>query len=135
MKPAVDSRERGSGASHVDRAFREYDQRTDLLDASPGEKQRWFDALVESTYLPVLGPPESCRVLDVGCNRGYLLRALQNKGFEHLTGVDLAPRDLDEARKTTGLDTLYCEDAVDFLERHRGEFDAIIFKARARAPP
>jgi 2-polyprenyl-3-methyl-5-hydroxy-6-metoxy-1,4-benzoquinol methylase len=129
MKPAVDTTERGKGVSHVERAFREYDHRTDLLDVSPDAKQRWFDALAESTYLPVLGPPESCRVLDVGCNRGYLLHALQRRGFAHLAGVDLAPRDLEEARKTTGLDTLYCEDAVEFLERHRGSFDAVIFKA------
>jgi 2-polyprenyl-3-methyl-5-hydroxy-6-metoxy-1,4-benzoquinol methylase len=129
MKPAVESSERRASASHVNRAFREYDQRTDLLDASPDAKQRWFDALVGSTYLPVLGSPASCRVLDVGCNRGYLLHALQKMGFTHLAGVDLAPRDLDAARKTTGLDTLYCEDAVEFLERHRDSFDAVIFKA------
>lgn len=111
------------------RAFREYDQRTDLLDASAGEKQRWFDALAARSYIPFLGPAESCRVLEIGCNRGYLLRALQKAGFQRLSGLDLAPRDLDEARKLTRLDTLYCTDATEFLQQHPSSYDAVIFKA------
>jgi 2-polyprenyl-3-methyl-5-hydroxy-6-metoxy-1,4-benzoquinol methylase len=115
--------------SYVERAFREYHQRTDLLDESPEAKQRWFDALAASTYIPFLGPPDRCRVLEIGCNRGYLLHALQKHGYEHLTGVDLAPIDLEEARKRTGLAALYCEEAVAFLERHPASQDAVIFKA------
>lgn len=113
---------------HVERAFREYDRRTELLDPSTEAKQRWFDALAASTYVPHLRSTES-RVLEIGCNRGYLLRALQDNGFMRLEGVDLSPVDLEEARKNTGLATLHCEDATAFLERHRGAYDAIVFKA------
>ena len=113
---------------HVERAFREYDRRTERLDPSTEAKQRWFDALAVSTYVPHLGSTDG-RVLEIGCNRGYLLRALQANGFTRLEGVDLSPVDLEEARKNTGLATLFCEDATAFLERHRAAFDAIIFKA------
>jgi 2-polyprenyl-3-methyl-5-hydroxy-6-metoxy-1,4-benzoquinol methylase len=112
-----------------EQAFREYDQRTDLLDASADAKQRWFDALAASIYLPLLGPADSSRVLEIGCNRGYLLHSLQDAGFRRLTGIDLAAQDLERARSLTGLDSLYCEDAATFVARHPGAFDAVIFKA------
>jgi 2-polyprenyl-3-methyl-5-hydroxy-6-metoxy-1,4-benzoquinol methylase len=114
---------------YLDRAYCEYDRRTEQLDASPEAKQRWFDALAAGTYLTHLGPPESCRVLEIGCNRGYLLRALQRFGFRHLTGIDLSPEDLREARKLTGLETLYAEEATRFLEQRPSVYDAVIFKA------
>lgn len=115
--------------SYRDRAFREYDRRTEQLDASAEAKQRWFEALATSTYLPHLGPPESTRVLEIGCNRGYLLHALQQAGYRRLAGIDLAPADLEEARRLTGLETLVCEEATTWLAARRRSQDAVIFKA------
>jgi 2-polyprenyl-3-methyl-5-hydroxy-6-metoxy-1,4-benzoquinol methylase len=112
-----------------DAAFRQYDERTDLLDESAAAKQRWFDVLARSSYLPHLGPPDTCRILEIGCNRGYLLRSLAAGGYSRLTGIDLAPRDLAAAQAYTGLDDLHCADAVSFLAGREAGYDAVILKA------
>jgi 2-polyprenyl-3-methyl-5-hydroxy-6-metoxy-1,4-benzoquinol methylase len=113
----------------TERAFQEYGRRSHQLDGPPDEKQRWFDSLMRSTYLPYLGSPAESRILEIGCNRGYLLRALQNAGFKRLTGLDLSPDDLEEARRRTGLDDLHHADATAFLRDHPRAYDTVVFKA------
>ena len=111
------------------RAFEEYGRRSDWLDADADAKLRWFEALVESIYLPRLPESRDARILEIGCNRGYLLHALKKKGYRSLEGVDLSPREIEMARELTGIDSLRAGDAVDVLRQSPATYDAIIFKA------
>jgi SAM-dependent methyltransferase len=111
------------------RAFEEYGRRSSWLDADAEAKLRWFEALLVSTYRPRLPAPPEARILEIGCNRGYLLHALQKIGYRNLDGVDLAPGEVDLARELTGLESLHAGDAVDLLRQREGAYDAILFKA------
>lgn len=111
------------------RAFAEYDRRSERLDGDETQKQRWFYAHVASSYLPHLPSPRDSRILEIGCNRGYLLKALQAEGYASLTGIDLNESDLAVAQQRTGLTTLRCVDAVEYLHECDVRFDAIILKA------
>ncbi len=48
--------------------------------------------------LELLGDIVGCRVLDAGCGEGYLARVLAARGAQ-VTGIDLAPRLIELARK------------------------------------
>jgi len=111
------------------RAFEEYGRRSDWLDADAEAKLRWFEALLASIYRPRLPEPPDARILEIGCNRGYLLHALQESGYRKLEGVDLSPGEVDLARELTGLEGLHAGDAVDLLRQREGAYDAIVFKA------
>jgi SAM-dependent methyltransferase len=111
------------------RAFEEYGRRSDRLDTDASAKLRWFDALVETTYLQWLPAAPASRILEIGCNRGYLLHALKKRGFERLEGVDLASGEIDLARELTGIEELHAGDAGELLRRRGGVYDAILFKA------
>jgi 2-polyprenyl-3-methyl-5-hydroxy-6-metoxy-1,4-benzoquinol methylase len=113
----------------TDRAFHEYGVRSLALDGPEEARQRWFDAHVRETYRPHLGPETTTRICEVGFNRGFMLRSLQQLGFRNLAGVDLSPQDVEDARRRTGIEGLVCGDAVEFLRARPGSYDAVIFKA------
>ena len=63
------------------------------LDADDQAKLEWFSKYAASNYLPLLDglDKNSVEVLEVACNKGYLLKALSSHGFRNLYGVDLSP--------------------------------------------
>jgi len=103
----------------------------DYLDPDPKAKVDWFARYCDRNYLPLLKHlnPQSAAILEIGCNQGYLLKALWSTGFRKLYGVDLSPDDIDQARKLIPEATITCADASAFLKQHASCFDAIISKA------
>jgi SAM-dependent methyltransferase len=57
------------------------------------------DLLDKSVLREIPSNDFSLRILDVGCATGRLLYKLANQGYTNLSGVDLAPRIIDVARK------------------------------------
>jgi SAM-dependent methyltransferase len=110
--------------------FNSYDRHTSALDESNEAKLAWFSVYVGRYYLPHfarLGP--DAEILEIGCNRGYLLATLSAAGYRRLHGIDLSPVDVDEARVIVPDANLECVAAADFLTRRPGAFDAILMKA------
>jgi len=107
-------------ATHV--AYVDHDDKTKLA---------WFTQYAESNYLPHLTRYDRTQaaILDVGCNKGYLLAALQGFGFKHLTGIDLSPVDVEQAIQLVPNVSFVCTDAQSYLQDHIGEFDVIFIKA------
>lgn len=101
------------------------------LDSSFGEKIAWFKEYVENNYLQYFSDKEinSNRILDIGCNRGYLLKVFSDFGYKHLYGIDLSSEDVIEAQKINPNAHLECVDAFEFLAANRDSFDVIIIKA------
>ena len=108
-----------------------YDIHTAALDSSDAEKLAWFESYARANYLPHLRdlPREGSTLLEIGCNKGYLLAALRSEGFQELAGIDLAPADLERAREIVPGVSLECTDASAYLRSRRGSFDAIVMKA------
>jgi len=95
--------------------------------ASWVERQRFFEDLVAANYLGEL-PDPGARVLEIGCGPGYLLHALEQRGFRRLEGIDLSPANVALCRERFGLLGVACADAGSFLASRRGAFDVIVLK-------
>ncbi|HEX5672374.1 MAG TPA: class I SAM-dependent methyltransferase [Acidimicrobiia bacterium] len=77
-----------------------------------------------------VGPPPGSRILDVGCGRGHLVRALTERGFD-AWGIDLNPN----ARELAGELNVRTMSAAA-LEFGDASFDAIVsFHAIEHIPP
>lgn len=73
---------------------------------------------------------KDAKILEIGCNAGYMLRVLHNEGFTNLTGIDLSVGDLDIAKEKCSADIkLHNADAFDFLKEHENEYDLIYSRA------
>lgn len=65
-------------------------------------------------------------ILDVGCGWGHTLMRLMTAGYRVLTGIDVSPGQIALARAALPAEiSLVCSDAVEFLEKHSGEYDLI----------
>lgn len=77
-----------------------------------------------------VGPPPGARILDIGCGRGHLVRALSKRGFD-AWGIDLNPN----ARELAGELNVRTMSA-DALEFGDASFDAVVsFHAIEHIPP
>jgi SAM-dependent methyltransferase len=127
----VEDRAQRSETDYRSVLFREYHTRTSILDPDERTKLAWFREYVRANYLRHLASVDRQhgQVLDLGCNRGYLLAALASEGFDCLAGVDLSAGEIDEARRIVPSADLTFRDATDYLASHNATFDAIVAKA------
>jgi 2-polyprenyl-3-methyl-5-hydroxy-6-metoxy-1,4-benzoquinol methylase len=111
--------------------FSSYDRHTGSLDMSHERKIAWFAKYLRTNYLPHLGEVDkaTAQVLEVGCNKGYLLKSLEMAGFARLTGIDLSEAELVVAGQIVPLAQLELGDAIGYLEHRPASFDVIIAKA------
>jgi SAM-dependent methyltransferase len=65
---------------------------------------------------PLLPRDRDARVLDLACGCGEALYALQQDGFQNITGVDICAEELQKARPYLSA-TLECADALLYLRR------------------
>ncbi|MBI2775499.1 class I SAM-dependent methyltransferase [Candidatus Dependentiae bacterium] len=107
-----------------------HETRSALLDPADKEKIAWFQFYFDKVYKAHFKSlPYNARILELGCNKGFLLAALQKEGYENLTGVDLSTGDLSVARKLLPEASFFEEDIFSFLEKHPDSFDCIVLKA------
>jgi SAM-dependent methyltransferase len=111
--------------------FRDYERHTSVLDSSDDEKLAWFRGYVQVNYQPTIQRFASWSdpILEIGCNKGYLLAALTELGFSELTGIDLSPIDLERARSTAPAAHLERADAMEFLPERQATYSVIVMKA------
>lgn len=101
--------------------------RGDFLDAKDEIlRQEFFDNLINYNYLKHIKQYMDYKILEIGCNKGYMLKSLQNLGFTNLYGIDLSDSDLLIAKNRTGLDTLKQENVFDNLKYNK--YDLILCK-------
>lgn len=83
-----------------------------------------FAAYYRANYLKHLPQDRAARVLVISCGPGYLVNVLAQAGYSQVVGIDSDPAKVEHARKRG----LPCEvaEAFTYLERCRGQFDAII---------
>lgn len=111
--------------------FEEYHKtRSILLDKSDKDKLQWFQFYVESLYRDYLKDvSKDAKILDLGCNKGYLLKTLFDRGYIDLTGVDLSRGDISIA-KTIVPEAVFIEnDIYSFLKNTKNKYDLICLKA------
>jgi 2-polyprenyl-3-methyl-5-hydroxy-6-metoxy-1,4-benzoquinol methylase len=118
--------------NYRDQLFSTYNA-THVVHVDPGDqvKLAWFRRYAERYYLPHLQTHRGAKatVLDIGCNKGYLLAALSDFGYQQLFGIDLSPVDLEQAKVIVPQAEVACTDAFVYLESHPQRFDVILIKA------
>lgn len=81
---------------------------------------------MEQFYRPLLKKlPVGSKILDLGCGTGFLISWLHKQPNIKVVGVDSSETQIMVARNyLPGID-LYCEDGLEFLKKHPGEFAGI----------
>ena len=101
------------------------------LDVDDESKLAFFRDYARVNYLQHLKNLDgnSAEILEVACNKGYLLAALHSLQFKKLFGVDLSPLDVEKAKQLVPSAEISYADAFDYLAENPGKFDVIILKA------
>lgn len=101
------------------------------VDADEKTLLEWFRLYAAASYLPHLQHLDRAtgRILEIGCNKGYLLHALSACGFKQLHGVDLSPDDVQRAQSLVKDAQVVNADAGEYLAQRAGEYDVVILKA------
>jgi 2-polyprenyl-3-methyl-5-hydroxy-6-metoxy-1,4-benzoquinol methylase len=118
--------------NYRDRLFQTYNAtHVANVDRDDQAKLAWFAEYAQVNYLPHIAQYDrkQATILDIGCNKGYLLTALQGFGFNHLAGIDLSPVDVEKAKQLMPSIHFTCTDAQSYLNAHVGKYDVIFMKA------
>lgn len=81
--------------------------------------------MLEENILNRIDLQKKANILDIGCGWGGALKALQEKGFENLYGVDISIEQTKFATENLKLQNITCQDAVEYLKSVDQKFDAI----------
>ena len=112
------------------RLFKNYNK-THVAYLDTENKIDWFREYAKNNYLFFLKGREksSSRILEIGCNKGYLLYVLSEFGYQNLSGIDLSDDDIIVAKKMNPNSHIECIDAFSYLQDISNTFDVIILKA------
>ncbi|MDQ2938250.1 MAG: class I SAM-dependent methyltransferase [Acidobacteriota bacterium] len=101
------------------------------LDPDDDSKLDWFLDYARNNYLPHINRLDrnSTQVLEIACNKGYLLAAFHTLGFKHLHGIDLSPDDVETAKSLLPNATITCIEALNYLDSNKSRFNLIVLKA------
>lgn len=91
------------------------------------EKLAWFRDLYEVNYSSVIHQP-NVKLLEVGCNQGFFLKVLSEKGFKDIYGIDLSTEDVHAAKTRWGMPNIFVADVQEFLHQSTLKFDVIFSK-------
>ena len=105
---------------------RTFDDFADTFDSVLGRLEYRAPQRVCGALLAMLGEAgDQLRVLDAGCGTG-LCGPLLRERAHRLTGVDLAPKMIEHARKRGCYDDLEVAELTQFLAAHPGSLDAVV---------
>ena len=100
------------------------------LDGDIDKKRIWFTDYFDENYRPNIGKVKISNVLDVGCNKGFLLSVMgDHYPSAELVGIDLDEQDLKIAKNMNPTATLVHSDLSKFVSNCSEKFDLITCKA------
>ncbi len=119
-------------SSYRNKIFNSYNQvHGRFLDSTDKEKYSWFERYVNLNYSPILkgGKILNGEILEIGCNKGYLLQVLSSLGCSKITGIDLCQEDVEHAKLICPSANVYCINAEEHLKNNKNRYSLIVIKA------
>jgi SAM-dependent methyltransferase len=109
--------------------LRKYGSRTPAITRFDSDEQWVGERVAETTHYRQLFTPhvlfEGKTVLDLGCNRGYLLHSfLQNASFDAI-GADLVPHYLQDAQRNYGNDIKFVQTTPTSIPLESSSIDVV----------
>lgn len=96
------------------------------MSLSSVEKERkMISRYVKRNYLRYFSKDKNIEILDLGCGLGHYLAVLKDMGYSNVQGVDVSEGNVIFC-KNDGLNVV-CEDAKEYLNKHKNQYDIIIF--------
>lgn len=120
------------GNTYQEKLFANYSTtHVSFLDSDDSQKQLWFSDFVKRNIWKFISAYDfrTAKILEIGCNKGYLLTSLKTLGCKNLFGIDLSPVDVEAAKKREKDAVIECVDASSYLQSKPEHFDIIILKA------
>lgn len=100
------------------------------LDGDIDKKRIWFADYFNENYRPSIGTIEISNVLDIGCNKGFLLSVIGDYyPTAELVGIDLDENDLNVAKNMNPTATFVHSELSKFVTNCGDKFDLITCKA------
>ncbi len=99
------------------------------VDSNSESKKSFFEKHYSKYYKKHFPKNDNSNILEIGCNKGYLLRVLEDEGYKSLQGIDLSHEDLEFAKLNTNCSKLTNIVAFEFCKNNIGIYDVIIIKA------
>lgn len=93
--------------------------------ASVEKERKMISKYLKRNYLRYIPEDKTIAILDLGCGLGHYMAALEDMGFSNVEGVDTSEGNVNFC-KADGLNVV-CEDAKEYLDRHKNKYDIIIF--------
>lgn len=84
----------------------------------------WFKARRDFVFKTIKKQPKNAKILDTACSGGVLVKALVEKGYTDVSGLDISSEAVEACEKK-GLSNIFCRDAVD-TKLEDQQFDVII---------
>jgi SAM-dependent methyltransferase len=114
-----------------EKIFKNYNKiHISFLDGDDSLKLSWFKRYADLYFFPHFKKTSlDAPILEIGCNRGFLIKTFFDKGYTNLTGIDLSPIDLEYAKKMNTGAKLILGDAYVHLQNAKGKYSVIIIKA------
>lgn len=101
------------------------------IDSDIKNHVEWFGGYYKINYKEIFSKfTKNSQILEIGCNKGLLLKILSENDFINLHGVDLSVEDIKTAKELNpNINNIFCIDAVDYLKEKDSFFDVVILKA------
>ena len=86
---------------------------------------RMMASYLSEVLSPLIPPREAHKALDIGCGFGYAMLALKALGITNVTGIDVSPGQVQEARRK-GLQAEFIEDTEAHLNQCNEKYTVIL---------
>ncbi len=101
---------------------------------TPEHEQKMI-SFYKKEIIPFYPPEKETKVLDIGCGMGFLLLALQNLGYNSVSGIDIDEGQVKSCQKK-GLNVVQVDDSIAYLNENAEKFDFIsAFDVLEHIPP
>jgi 2-polyprenyl-3-methyl-5-hydroxy-6-metoxy-1,4-benzoquinol methylase len=86
----------------------------------------WSTKYFTKNILPHFPPSKEIRVLEIGCGYGRYLRALLDRGYANVYGIDISEEQIRFARENMRISSVEQVDALDYLHHTEHSYDVVL---------